>query len=94
MAANKTLEIIPTGKACGAEIRGIDLSQPINDALFEEIFAAFAEHGILVFRNQDVPGPHQIAFSERFGELDIYVLSEYTLDDNPEILMISNIKEN
>jgi taurine dioxygenase len=94
MAANKALEIIPTGNACGAEIRGIDLSQPINEALFEQIFAAFAEHGILVLRNQDVPGPHQIAFSERFGELDIYVLSEYTMDEHPEILLISNIKEN
>lgn len=94
MAPPRAIEVIPTGKACGAEIRGVDLSQPIDDATFAQILNAFAKHGMVFFRNQDVSGPAQVEFSKHFGELDIYVLAEYTLDGTPEILLISNIQEN
>ncbi|HAA92072.1 MAG TPA: taurine dioxygenase [Rhodospirillaceae bacterium] len=94
MAGAEAIEVIPTGKACGAEIRGVDLAKPIDDVTFGQIHTAFAEHGIIFFRDQDVSGPTQVEFSKRFGELDIYVLAEYTLDDAPEILLISNIQEN
>ena len=36
----------------------------------------------------------QIEFSKRFGEIDIYVLSEYTLARYPEVLLISNVQKN
>ncbi len=94
MADVQSIEVVPTGKACGAEIHGVDLAQPVNDATFEKILTAFAEHGVIIFRNQQVPPERQIAFTKKFGEIDIYVLSEYTLDDHPEILLISNIQEN
>jgi taurine dioxygenase len=93
MSANHAIEVFPTGKACGAEVRGVDLSRPVDDPTFEKILAAFAEHGILVFRDQNVPALQQIEFSKKFGEIDIYVLSEYTLNEHPEILLISNVQK-
>ena len=94
MLKNPAIEVIPTGHACGANIHGIDLSQPLDDPTFEKILAAFAKYGILVIHEQNVLPQQQIEFSKRFGEIDIYVLSEYTLDRYPEILLISNVQKN
>ena len=32
-----TVEVFPTGVGLGAEIKGVDLSQPLEDAIFTEI---------------------------------------------------------
>jgi len=53
-----------------AEISGVDLTRPVDDAMIEAIRAAFDEHSVLVFRNQDITDAQQQAFSERFGPLE------------------------
>ena len=73
------IEIIPTGAAAGAEIRGVDLSQPMDDATFAAIDAAYNQHGVIFFRGQRITPPQQVAFSRRFGQ---YLLgSGIELDD-------------
>ena len=47
------ITVKPSGRALGADIEGIDLSQPLDEKTFEEIHKAWAEH--LVLRNA-VPG--------------------------------------
>jgi alpha-ketoglutarate-dependent taurine dioxygenase len=59
--------------AGGAEIHGLDLSQPIDDALKDAILAAFRDHHILVFRDQSLSDTHQHAFSKNFGPLEEHV---------------------
>ncbi|MFN4087780.1 MAG: TauD/TfdA dioxygenase family protein [Alphaproteobacteria bacterium] len=54
----------------GAEIVGVDTGRPMDDAAFAAIRAAFEEHSVLLFRDQDLDDPRQIAFSERFGPLE------------------------
>jgi taurine dioxygenase len=54
----------------GAEISGVDLSKPIDDATFREIEAAWRDHLILLFRGQPLTHEQHIAFSGRFGALD------------------------
>ena len=49
-----SIEIIPTGAALGAEIRGVDLAQPIDDATFAAIERAYDEHGVIFFRDQHI----------------------------------------
>ena len=49
-----SIQVIPSGRACGAEIRGVDVSQPIDDPTFDEIEQAFDQHGVIFFRNQVV----------------------------------------
>ena len=75
----------------GAEIHDVDLSQPVDDATFAEIENAFNTHSVLVFRDQDLTPEQQIAFSRRFGPLEVHVLSQYLHPDHPEILVVSNI---
>ena len=54
----------------GAEISGVDLREPLPDDVFEAIRDAFHQHSILVFRDQDIDDAQQVAFSQRFGELE------------------------
>jgi len=90
---NTKLEIVASGAPVGAEIRGIDLSQPIDDATFRDIERAYARHGVLVFRNQQLTERELVAVTEQFGEVEEYVRSIFALPGHPEILLISNIKK-
>ena len=54
----------------GAEITGVDIKS-LSDAEFESIQSAFAEHGVIFFRDQDTVEDDHIAFAERFGEINI-----------------------
>lgn len=86
-----TLDIRFTDAPLGHEIRGVDLSKPVSDAVFAEIEAAYDNYGVILFRNQHLSPDEQIEFSKRFGPLDRYVLDRYNLKTHPEIFVISNI---
>ena len=68
------MDIQPLSQAMGAEVRGVDLSRPLDDAAFGEILHAFHRHMVLVFRDAADRRGQQIAFSRRFGELQVHVL--------------------
>ncbi len=75
-----------------AEITGVDLREPVSEADFPDIQKAFDEHSILVFRGQDITDEQQIAFSERFGPLEL------TVSSNPAgagtvVTILSNLDE-
>ena len=53
-----------------AEIAGVDAAEPIDEASFAEIRAAFEEYSVLVFHDQGLDDASQIAFSRRFGPLE------------------------
>jgi len=93
-APAQTFEIRPFDAPVGAEIIGLDISRPINDADFARIHRAHLDHHVVVFRNQDVSPDVHIEFSRRFGPLDVHVLHQFHLKGHPEILIVSNIKEN
>ena len=48
------LDIRPLSDALGAEIHGVDLSQPLDDATVAAIKDAWHEHIVLLFRDQDL----------------------------------------
>ena len=78
----------------GAEVTGLDLSVPLEDADFARIHQAHLDHHVLVFRDQRITPEQQIAFSRRFGTLQIHVLHQFLLPGHPEILIVSNVVEN
>ena len=80
------------GAACGAEIE-FDLSGPIDDSTFAELERHFHDNIVVFFRDQRLTEEQQIAFSRRFGELEIHIVRKYLLPDHPEILLISNIRD-
>jgi taurine dioxygenase len=90
------MQVEKLAEALGAEVRGVDLSQPIAPKLFAQIRAAWLEHMVLRFRGQKLTDPQLLAFSRNFGELDPpgpNPLGRTFLPDHPEMNVISNIKE-
>jgi taurine dioxygenase len=81
-----------SGAACGAEIV-FDLRRDLDDATFHEIECAFHQNIVVVFRAQQLSNRQHIEFSSRFGELEIHIVKKYLLPDFPEILLISNIRD-
>jgi len=92
MANPEPIPVRKTAAACGAEIV-FDLSRPIDDSTFAELERHFHDNIVVFFRDQHVTEEQQIAFSRRFGELEIHIVKKYLLPDHPEILLISNIRD-
>jgi alpha-ketoglutarate-dependent 2,4-dichlorophenoxyacetate dioxygenase len=66
------MDIVPVGPGFGAELGGVSLADVANDdAAYARVRAAFEEHSLIVLRDQDVTDEVQIAFSRRFGPLEI-----------------------
>ncbi|MGJ7525461.1 TauD/TfdA dioxygenase family protein [Variovorax sp. GB1P17] len=93
-AAAQHFEVRPFAAPVGAEIVGLDISKPINAEDFARIHRAHLDHHVVVFRDQQITPAEHIEFSRRFGPLEIHVLHQFQLKNHPEILIVSNIKEN
>ena len=77
----------------GAEVIGLDLAEDMDEATFRAVEDAFNEHSVLVFRDQRLGEARQLAFSRRFGPLEVHVLDQYNHPRHPEILIVSNVME-
>ena len=88
-----TVSIHPFDTALGAEVRGLDLSRPIDEADFAVVEEAYRTRSVLLFRSQKLTPEQHIEFSRRFGKLEIHVLDQWRHSDHPEILIVSNIKD-
>lgn len=64
------VEVIPLTPTTGAEIRGVDLSKPVSDAVMAEIKQALWQHLMVFFRNQELTPESFGAFGKRFGALE------------------------
>jgi len=88
------IEVISTGATIGAEIRGVNLAQPLDDATFAAVENAYNTHGVIFFRDQGLTPSQQVAFTRRFGEIEFNIFGErWNVPGNPEIVVISNITE-
>src|SRR4051812_35543103 len=66
------MEILPLGPGFAAELRNVTLREvDADDAAYAAVRAAFEEHSVLVFRDQDVTDEGQLAYSRRFGPPEI-----------------------
>jgi taurine dioxygenase len=92
-ARSQTLgfDLRPSGGPAGAEIHGLDLGRPVDEATFATIAASFDRHGVIVFRDQSLTGAQRVAFSKRFGPLQINPRREFNNPAFPEIYTVSNI---
>jgi taurine dioxygenase len=85
-----TLQVNRIGRALGAEIVGVDLSRPVEDAAFAAIHRALLDHLVVAVRDQEISPADHIAFSRRFGPLEEHDNKRYLKDGHPEILVLSN----
>jgi taurine dioxygenase len=78
----------------GAEITGLDLAEPLSDDTFRAAEDVLHDRGVVVFRDQQLTEEQHVAFSRRFGELEIHVAKQYLKPGYPEILVVSNVIAN
>ena len=78
------------GQGFGAEVQGIGLADVVaSDDAYAAVRAAFEEHSVLLFRDQDVTDDLQLAFSRRFGPLESPTPG--TLAENSFFTVLTNI---
>jgi taurine dioxygenase len=93
-SARQSFAIHPfPGAPLGAEVIGLDLSLPLATADLARLHRAHLDHHVLVFRDQHITPAQQVAFSRHFGALQIHVLRNFQLPEQPEVLVISNIQQ-
>ena len=90
----QSMQIEPLSPALGAEVRGLDLAQPLDDAQFERVHRAWLDHLVLLFRGQRLDDAALVAFTSRFGELEIAPLFQGRrfVDQFPEVMIVSNVR--
>lgn len=81
------IEVAPLSPNIGAEIFGVDLSQPLGNQAFSEIHDALMEHQVIFFRDQTMDWEQHKSFGRRFGELHVHPTAP-SPEGHPEILTI------
>ena len=93
------LEIRPLTKHIGAELRGIDLRQPLDEASQKAIYKAWLDHLVIVFPDQKLEQEDLLRVSSYFGEIGALRRPPKFFPPGfnrllPNIMLISNIREN
>ena len=84
-AAYELIGVRPATAGLGAEVRGVDLSQPLDGAVLEEIRRAFLEYGAIFFRDQVLSYEQHMGFARHFGALEVHPIVN-GMEDHPEII--------
>jgi taurine dioxygenase len=88
------MNIVPSGKALGARIDSLDLSQPLCETDQEAVIQALGEYGVVSFPRQTLEALSLKGFASRFGTLEVNVANAYQEPGHPEVMILSNIVEN
>lgn len=71
MTEYKTISVSSLSPALGGEISGVDIAAGISDEQFAEIRQAFADYGVIFFRNQELTPDQHIEFAQRWGDINV-----------------------
>ena len=85
------LELRALSPTLGVEVQGVDLAEPMTDAIFDRIYDAFLAHQLLLFRDQRLEPGDQVTFARRFGSVQVHVMNQYHAEGYPEIYYLSNL---
>jgi len=85
-----TIEITPVTAVIGAEVRGVDMREPLSDVDVKVIHQALLDHLVLFFRDQHITDEQQVAFARNFGPL--YVSPFKTVyQESPDIVVLDQV---
>ena len=80
------IDVRPLTPVLGAEVRGVDLAD-LDDETWAEVEAAWADHLVLLFRDQDLaPAAHE-ALGRRIGELHVHPAAP-CVEGHPSVMLI------
>jgi alpha-ketoglutarate-dependent taurine dioxygenase len=84
----QTIEVRKLTPTIGAEIHGIDLSQPLGNQQFQEVHDALMDRLVIFFRDQRLSVEQHKDFGRRFGRLHMHPTSPEAVPDHPEVLVV------
>jgi len=96
MKTYETISVTTLTPHIGAEVHGVDLSQPLSNAQMRDVRQAFVDWSVLVFRDQHLTQEQHKAFARKFGPLHAHPLkSSAGYDDHgdPEILAVKTTQK-
>ncbi len=85
------LKTRPLTQLFGREVLDVDLAD-LDDAAFDAIYALWQADPLLLFRRQSLTEDEHVAFSRRFGDLDLLVRDDMYSPKHPEIIYITSLK--
>ncbi len=91
---SERLSITPLGPYIGAQVSGVDITRPLSDNQFEQLYHAVLRHQVVFLREQNITPEQQRNLALRFGDLHIHPVYPHapgvdeiivldTHDDNP-----------
>ena len=86
-------QFAPLSPLFGIETADVDLSQPLSEAAFDELAQAFYANQVLVLRGQQISAAQFLAFARRFGPPEPHVIDQFHHTEDPNILILSNVKK-
>jgi taurine dioxygenase len=87
-------KVEPSGETLGCSIHGMDLSKPLGKPELGFVLQALADYGVVCFPKQSLDPAAQVAFSRKFGDLEVHVSGVFQEPGHPEVMILSNIVEN
>ena len=93
-----SLSITPFAAPLGAEVTGIDLRNPLDKETIDNIYTAWLDHIVLVFRDQELSKDEQVAFAGQLGTISDRATpkdlqNDYDQDYNGKIMLVTNIRD-
>jgi len=94
-----TFDIEPLSPALGAEIIGLDLTRPLDEATIADLVKAWRDHIVLLFRKPDMSQVEQLRFAACFGRVGERPMPKASRSEDyskldPAFMLVSNIREN
>lgn len=88
----ETIAVDKLTPVIGAEIGGVDLSQPLSNRQMSEVHRALAENVVIFFRDQQMTPEQHLAFGRNFGELHTHPAAPHA-PGHPELMIIRADKD-
>ncbi len=88
----RTIDITTLTPHLGAEVHGVDLATELSNEQFSEVYQAWLDWKVLVFRDQHLDRDQHKAFARRFGALHVHPM-QHSYGGDPEILTVKTTKD-
>jgi taurine dioxygenase len=89
--AARPFALHPLAPLMAAEVLDLDLRRPVDDGLRDAVLDAFNRDHVLVFRDQHLNKAEQVAFTQRFGEMEPHVNADFRGHEFPHLHVVNNL---
>ncbi|MBB1200491.1 taurine dioxygenase [Enterobacteriaceae bacterium 89] len=90
---SERLNIVPLGPYIGAQVSGLELSRPLSDNQFEQLYHAVLRHQVVFLRQQTLTPQQQRGLALRFGDLHIHPVYPHA-EGVEEIIVLDTHNDN